>query len=71
MPNRVVHMLHPLPVQIVDIVIGVLKPDGITAALILIITLHLQTGEDLQFTFASGPLDASGVGPHRCQSNRC
>ena len=71
-PNRVVYAFHQLPVKIIDAIIGVLIPDRkkSVAALILILTLFSQTGEDLQCAFRRHALAASGIWPDRRKSDR-
>ncbi len=51
MPNCVFNMFQSRSVYIVDLVIGGLIPDKISAALIFVITLLSKIGKDLQLTF--------------------
>lgn len=47
MPDGIIHMFNQFSSCVINVVVGVLTPDGISAALILIVALLSQTGEDL------------------------
>src|ERR1035441_7663949 len=65
MPNGIIHTLNQSSPGIIDVVVGVLIPGGIGAALILIVTLLSQTGEDLQVSCS----DRSRVAGERAWPN--
>lgn len=70
MPSGIIHTLNQSSPGIIDVVVGVLIPGGIGAALILIVALLSQTGEDLQVS-CSDRSKAAGerVWPHAGQAD--
>jgi hypothetical protein len=74
--NRVVYALHQLPVKIIYAIIGVLIPDRIFAALILIITLvrlektcNAPLGAMLSLPAGLGPTGARATGVEEQPTN--